>query len=324
MNALYPLPDSFKETLGSREDFIPQSWDSCFLFGNPQLWAVPWISETRIIYYRKDLLARAGLDPAQAFASFESLLETLARLSAAGVDCPWAAPTLPSLNTLHVLNSWIWGHGADLISRTGRQLLFTEENALTGMELYFQLGRYLGPKPRWISYEQAETRFWSGQAAVTVDGSWMYARRRKTAQPLVLANLGFAPLPGPAFVGGSDLVIWARSPNKETALELLRYLSEPQAVLSISRLTGLAPSRLNLLASATTGGDEFQDVISQAFATGRTLPNTMFTAMLEDRLLQVFGEVWSDVLDSAQENLRAILLRHLEPLRMRMQKMINS
>jgi hypothetical protein len=46
--------------------------------------------------------------------------------------------------------------------------------------------------------------------------------------------------------------------------------------------------------------------------------------MLEDRLHQAFGKVWADLLDNPQAEPREALLRHLEPLRARVQRVINS
>ena len=324
MNALYPLPNSIKKELGTRADFIPQSWDSCFLSGNPQLWAVPWISGTRIIYYRKDLLARAGLNSEEAFASLPSMLETLSRLAEVGVDCPWVTSTTASINTLHLISSWVWNTGGDFISQNGRQLLFTEDRALNAMGLFFQMARYLGPESSEISYEDAINRFWSGSAAVTIDGSWLYAMQKLIANPLVLENIGFAPLPAPAFVGGSNLVIWTNTLDKEAALKLMLFMSEQEAVLSICRLTGLAPARHGLTSLAEGGDAEFQSAINRAFETGRSLPNLMFSAMLEDKLRHGFGEIWTDILNSPHTDPREIIICHMLPLKARVERIINS
>lgn len=324
MNALYPLPFNLQHDLGGRANFIPQSWDSCFLFGNPQLWAVPWVSGTRLIYYRKDLFARAGLDPAEAFSSLENLLAGLARLEQAGLDCPWVTSTVATVNTLHLLSSWVWAVGGDFISSNGRQLLFTEPRALAALALFFRMARHLGAARGEISYPEAIQRFWNGDAALTIDGSWLLATQKASASPLVLENLGFAPLPAPAFVGGSNLVIWTNTVDKDNALRLLHYLIEPRAVLAICRLTGLAPARLSLLTQTVTGDRAFQAALSRAFATGRSLPNQLFSAMLEDKLQHAFGEVWREVLADPEADPLEVLTRHLVPLKERLERVINS
>ncbi len=324
MNALYPLPAALEHELGRRADFVPQSWDSCFLFGNPQLWAVPWISGTRLIYYRKDLFARAGLDPLEACASLENLLAGLARLEQAGVDYPWVTSTVATVNTLHLIASWVWAAGGDFVSQNGQKLLFAEPNALAAMALFFRMARYLGATQAEISYNQAIQRFWNGEAALTFDGSWLYPTRKASAAPRVLANLGFAPLPAPAFVGGSNLVVWTNTVDKEAALRLLRYLSQPRVVLAICGLTGLSPARLSLLNQTATGDRAFQAALSRAFATGRSLPNQLFSAMLEDKLQHALGDIWREVLAAPEADPLEILTRHLVALKERLERVINS
>src|SRR5512143_2262328 len=64
MNALRPYPDGEVRTLGNAESFLAASWQSAVLLdaranAAPTLWAVPWLSDTRIICYRRDLFTRA-------------------------------------------------------------------------------------------------------------------------------------------------------------------------------------------------------------------------------------------------------------------------
>ena len=112
--------------------------------------------------------------------------------------------------------------------------------------------------------------------------------------------------------------------DKEAALKLLLYMSEPEAVLGICQLTGLAPARLDLLATTETGEPEFQRVISHALETGRSLPNIVFSALLEDKLHYAFGEIWADVLNSPQADPRKIIIRQLGPLKEQVGRMING
>ncbi len=319
MNALYPLPVSVVRKLGSIEDYVPQSWKSCFLVGNPQMWAVPWVSGARVIYYRKDHLAKAGVDPQKAFVNPQAMLDTVLQLHQAGIARPWITSTVASLNTIHLIATWIWAVGGNLISEDGRRLLFAEKEAIDSMATFFTMGQYMGPESQEYSYESAIDLFWRGDAAVTMDGSWIYDMQKATANPQVLENLGVALAPGPAYVGGSNLVIWTNTVEKAAAADLLLFMAEPESVLEICRVTGLTPSRRDLLNSPEIAGRAFGKVMNEAIETGRAMSNQMYSGLLEDKLHYTFGNIWIDVLKSSYANLHEIIARHLLPLKERLE-----
>ena len=316
IDALKPVPTRLMEKLGGEEDYLPQLWKSCFSFGKPQMWAVPWISGSRVIYYRRDLLAQAGVNPDTAFANPQSMLEAVVRLHEAGVIAhPWITSNVTSLNSLHLISTWIWAGGGDFTSEDGQQLLFAEPGAIENMAAFFEMGRYMGDRPQEYSYNGAIDLFWHGDAAITMDGTWRYDVQKATANPEVLDNLGVALAPGPAFVGGSNLVVWANTTNMDAAWNLLMFLSEPDFLLTVFNLTGLAPAKLNLLNLSQVRARAFGPVFNRAMETGRSLPNHHFSGMVEDMLQYAFGLVWADVLKYPQRDPHDILTEHLTPLK---------
>jgi multiple sugar transport system substrate-binding protein len=315
VNALRPVPAVLLEKLGGEKDYLPQLWKSCFSFGKPQMWAVPWISGSRVIYYRRVLLAQAGVDPDTAFANPQSMLEAVKHLHEARIAHPWITSNVTSLNSLHLISTWIWAGGGDFTSEDGQGLLFAEPGAIESMAAFFQMGRYMGDKPQEYSYESAIDLFWNGDAAITMDGTWRYDVQKASANPEVLDNLGVALAPGPAFVGGSNLVVWSDTNDKDIAWDFLQFLSEPDFVLAMFRLTGLAPARLSLLNSCEVRTRDFGQVFNQAVETGRSLPNHCFSGMVEDMLQYAFGLVWADVLKYPNMDPRDILVEHLMPLK---------
>lgn len=316
MNALQSVPDTFIEDLGGEKNYVLQSWKSCFLFGKPEMWAVPWICGSRVLYYRKDLLAKAKIDLDTAFINPHFMFDAVEQLRGMGVDLPWITSNVKSLNTLHLISTWIWAGGGDFLSENGRLLLFADPEALDSMVDFFQMGRFMGSKA--YSYSNAIDLFWRGDAAITMDGTWMYEDQRASANPEVLENLGVALAPGPAFVGGSNLAVWASKADTEPAWELVRFLSEPDSVLTMSKLTGLAPANLNLLNSTYVLGRNFGVIFNRAMESGRSLPNHRFSGMVEDNLHYAFGLVWADLLKSPENPPHDVLKRYLIPLRDRL------
>ena len=113
--------------------------------GEPALpWAVPWWADTRVIYYRRDLWAQAGVDMTQAaFDTPEHLTQTLGQLQAAGVPIPWVVPTHQSRMTVHNVAGWVWGAGGDFVADDGRHVVFEQPEAQAGICAYLDLARFL-------------------------------------------------------------------------------------------------------------------------------------------------------------------------------------
>jgi len=314
VNAVRAVPSVLMEKLGGQGDYIPQLWKSCFSYGKPHMWAIPWISGSRVIYYRRDLLARAGVNPDIAFANPQAMLDAVIHLHAAGIAHPWITSNVTSLNSLHLISTWLWAGGGDFTSQDGQRLMFAEPGAIESMAAFFQMGRYMENKPQEYTYNNAIDLFWRGDAAITMDGTWTYEAEKDHANPEVIENLGVALAPGPAFVGGSNLVVWADATDKDAAWDLLAFLSEPSFVLTMFKLTGLTPTRLSLLNSYEVRARDFGPVFNRAIETGRSLPNHPFSGMVEDMLEYAFGLVWTDILKYPNMDPRDILAEHLVPL----------
>jgi multiple sugar transport system substrate-binding protein len=313
MNALQPLPKQTISSFGGAGGYLPQSWESCFIMGEPNMWAAPWLAGARVIYYRRDRLAKAGVNPETAFQTPADLQDTLRRLSEAGEPYPAVVTTRRSLNTLHLISSWVWGAGGNFVTPDGKGLCFTEDKALEGMAAYYSLGKYFGPAASELTDARANEMFWNGQAALTLDGTWVYLTQRQPLNPEVVANLGMGLLPGPSYVGGSNLVVWKHTLHPEAALELVRFLTNPEVELMGCRATGLLPARKDLLQSSEVTS-QFSKQVATALESGRSWPNLPFGGLLEDKLTNALGMIWDEVLASPTPD-KADIIHPLEILR---------
>ena len=63
--------------IGGDDAYAPGVWQTTQVTGRDGDYAVPWFTEARSIYYRKDLLEKAGVDPATAFTDWDAFQATL-------------------------------------------------------------------------------------------------------------------------------------------------------------------------------------------------------------------------------------------------------
>jgi multiple sugar transport system substrate-binding protein len=92
MNALRPFTTAEVDELGGAESFLPASLRSGMRPGESQIWAIPWLIDTRVLFYWRDLLESAGLDGATAFKTCHQFDESFAVLKQHGFDIPFAPP----------------------------------------------------------------------------------------------------------------------------------------------------------------------------------------------------------------------------------------
>ncbi|MFO7586428.1 MAG: extracellular solute-binding protein [Anaerolineales bacterium] len=290
MNALRPFCGSDIVPLESQA-FLPQLWESG-LYGG-ELYGVPWFADTRLLYYRRDILQKSGINPAQAFSSAHELEKTIQKLKDDGVDTPWIVPTDRTLNNLHILAAWVWGAGGDFLSPDGKEILIDRPESLKGFCNYFRLRHFISARSMLLGDDSANRRFRHGKAAMLVSGPWVRLTEAESHK-IVLENYGAAPLPGVPFVGSSHIVVWKHSQHGDLACKLVEFLTSEEFQRKFYHVPSLFPSRTSLLDEGLRD-DPVWHASVESIRRGRTFPVASLWGLLEDRLSIEIGKIWSDI-----------------------------
>src|SRR6266498_1498613 len=105
--------------VGGSSCFLPSAWESVNVKGHPEVWAIPWSIYTFVLYYRRDMLEKAGIDPATAFVTAKAMHNTFMQL-VKNKMAPWAFPSLNSYADLvHIASSWARVNRGDLAAMIG-------------------------------------------------------------------------------------------------------------------------------------------------------------------------------------------------------------
>src|SRR5215217_3214620 len=72
-------------TIGGSDHFLPAAWESVKFANRSEVWAIPWSIYTFVLYYRRDFLEKADIDPASAFVTPAAMCETFSKLSRNGM-----------------------------------------------------------------------------------------------------------------------------------------------------------------------------------------------------------------------------------------------
>jgi multiple sugar transport system substrate-binding protein len=320
MDALRPFTATEITRVG-RTAFLPSAWENGQLIGDETVWAIPWLSDTRVIFYWRDIFERAGIDEAGPFLSFEKVEETLARLQSAGVATPWAVTTRRTANTLYNVASWVWGAGGDFMSADGKLMQIAEPAACTGLAQYFGLYRYMPQQREPIDGIATFDLFLDQRVAAIVSGPWFLRwLREHNATSTTLSRIGIALLPGPSFVGGTNLAIWRHVAidHEQIASDLVYYLVTSSALQGYYHAAGLLPARRDLLAVPPFNSDLHYQKIIEALEAGRSCSRITMWGLVEDRLIAALAQIWDQVRVDPAQDIAALVEQTMDPLTLRL------
>jgi len=222
---IIPLPQS-QFPLG---DFLEPAVDTAMYQG--RLYAVPDYSNANLLYYRKDILAKAGEQPPRTWAQLQQLAETVAPkyglYGYAGTFAPYEGLTVNFAQTVQ-------SAGGSILSPEGTKVTVNSAKALQGLEFLvhgFQQGWI--PKVA-LSYEEesAQNAFEAGKFLFLDNWPDVYAALSVPGpQNKVFGKFGIAALPGldgtgSSSLGGANLAISAYSQHQRTALNFIKYMTD--------------------------------------------------------------------------------------------------
>lgn len=247
LNALAPLTPWIERSTAVRPDFyFPGIWSTNVVAGTP--YGIPWYVDTRLLFYRKDVLAQAGYPAMPAtWAEWRAAMEAVKRLVGAdryAIFLPlneWAQPVILGLQNGSPLLADEWSRGA-----------FAEPAFRDAFAFYLDLFRDgLAPPVGNNEIANVYQEFARGYFAMVVTGPWNLGEFKRRLPPEMQGAWATAPFPGPdaahpgvSLAGGSSLVLFANSPHKEAAWTLIEFLSAPAQELRFYALTGDLPAQV--------------------------------------------------------------------------------
>jgi len=146
-----------------------------------------------------------------------------------------------------------------------------------------------------------------------MSGPWLFVNlKERGLSPDHLARIGIALPPGPSFVGGTYLTVWQHTRHSSEAVELIRCLTMPQFQAEFCPLAGLLPASREAWTTSAFAADQNYRVLFQAMKSGRSCLNVPLWGMVEDKLTLAFGQIWTDPIAQPDQDINAVLAKHLD------------
>jgi multiple sugar transport system substrate-binding protein len=208
--------------------FLPPAVDTAEYNGH--LWAVPYYSNAEVLYYRKDILAKAGKQPPRTWAQLEDLAKTVAPIYGLQGYASQLAPYEGlTVNFAEALQS----ASGSILSPGGTTVTVDSPQALQGLGFLVD-----GLREGWIpksslNYEEESSwgDFESGKLLFLNNWPFIYSQASLPGPAnKVYGKVGVTPLPGldgpgSSSLGGANLAVSAFSRHQATAIAFIRYLT---------------------------------------------------------------------------------------------------
>ncbi|RZJ74267.1 MAG: extracellular solute-binding protein, partial [Brevundimonas sp.] len=205
----------------------------------------PWYVDTRLIFYRSDILARAGFEAVPTtWAEWKRSMHAVKRVAGEGDY----AVLLPVNEYEQLLTLGLQGD-APLLRDQNTRGNFSSPSFVAALAFYKSLfDEGLAPLASSTQISNVWTEFGRGYFSFYFSGPWTIGDMKAKLPPAIQPHWMTAGVPGPtgpgaSAPGGSSLAVFKWSPHQAEAWALVRYLSEPAVQARFNVITGDLPAR---------------------------------------------------------------------------------
>jgi multiple sugar transport system substrate-binding protein len=236
LGALDPTPQGFDNS-----GFYPGALDTTKVGGTQ--YGVPWYVETRLVFYRKDLAAKAGFStPPKDWDGLKAMAKAMKDKAGAKYGINLQPGGTGSWQTVM---PFAWSAGANITGDDEKSFTFDTPEMQEGLKYYqsFFTDKLAGTD---LPPNQTEAQFVSGEVPMFISGPWMAGSVAKLGGEKIKPNIGVFQLPknktATSFVGGSDFVVFKSSKNKDSAWKLVKWLSDAKTQASWFKMSSDLPA----------------------------------------------------------------------------------
>ncbi|MCZ4102967.1 ABC transporter substrate-binding protein [Streptomyces sp. H39-C1] len=243
-----------------------------------RLYAMPYVTNAGLLYYRRDILDREGLPPPRTWAELEKEASALSAKYRIG---GYAGQFLPYEGLTVNVAEAVQSAGGSILGGDGRQATVNSPAALEGLR-FLTRGVTDGWIPREaLTFKEEESRQAFQDGKLLFLRNWPYVYNLASARDSAVAGkFGVVPLPGPdgpgsGVLGGSNLAVNAHSQHQRSAAELMAYLSSEGVQRQVLTDGGLPPVWASLYSDpALIRRYPYLPVLKESVRTARPRPKS--------------------------------------------------
>jgi len=281
-------------------DYYPFAWAETVYKGD--IYALSFDTDTRALWYNKDIMAEAGLDPEKPPTTLDELRAATAALTIKDAN---GRITRYGFNPLYDQAwSYTWGFAFQGEFQDPETLRITaaHPNNILAMQFIKDFVDEIGVEEidamlaacAGSACNDANDYFWTGQSAMTCSGNWKVAQAHRYKPDV---NYGVVPMPGPdgpapfaSWAGGWSWAIPTGVSEVENAFDALSYLCGPEGQLKYNKDTFHIPTNIKASEDPFFREDPLHAVFVDLLPVSHTRPPIPAGSMLWDMLFTAFRD----------------------------------
>ena len=281
-------------------DYYPFAWAETVYKGD--IYALSFDTDTRALWYNKDIMTEAGLDPEKPPTTLDELRESTAALTVKDAN---GRITRYGFNPLYDQAwSYTWGFAFQGEFQDPETLRITaaHPNNIQAMQFIKDFVDEIGVEEidamlaacAGSACNDANDYFWTGQSAMTCSGNWKVAQAHRYKPDV---NYGVVPMPGPdgpapfaSWAGGWSWAIPTGVKEVENAFDALSYLCGPEGQLKYNKDTFHIPTNIKASEDPFFREDPLHAVFVDLLPVSHTRPPIPAGSMLWDLLFTAFRD----------------------------------
>ena len=228
-----------RSTTIQERDHFPGIWATNVV--DDVVYGIPWYVDTRIMFYRSDLIPKAP----RTWAEWVDVMQQLKRRR------PDKYAILLPTNQWEEVTILALAEHAPLLNPSGTEGAFRDPRFRAAYAFFIDMFRRgFAPPVANTQVANVYQGFAEGDFAFYLTGPWNVGEFRRRLPADMQDKWATAPMPAPvasdwpgtSMAGGSSMVIFKSSRRKDAAWKLIEFLSEPAQQIRFYELTGDLPA----------------------------------------------------------------------------------
>lgn len=293
LDALEKLDNRIKKSrVVSKENYFEGIWNTNIIENN--VYGIPWYIDTRVLFYRKDVLRKAGYSsPPKTWKEFYEISKKIKNIvndeNKYAVYLPtneWAPYVIFALQ-----------NEAELLKQDNCFGNFQSGNF---KEAFNYLMKFHKENLAPIGISQVNNvyqAFTDNYFSMYISGPWNIPEFKKWMINGLENEWCTAPLPSPndnypgvSLAGGSSLVIFEKSSKKSEAWKFIEYLSRPEVQLEFYRLINDLPAVKKCWNDSTLSNDKYMKAFYTQFSKVTSTPKIAEWEQIAFSKIQQYAE----------------------------------
>jgi multiple sugar transport system substrate-binding protein len=298
---LTDLTDLANKAGVKQDDYYPFAWEEANYKG--KLYALPYDTDTRALWYNKDIFKEAGLDPEKPPQNWQELQDISDKLTQKGAG---DRITRFGFNPF-ADQAWIYTYGfawkGEFQDKNTLKITCANPQVVESMKAFQALCNHIGVDnldafQAACSNNQcndANDYFWTGQQAMVISGDWKVSQAKKYKPDV---QYGVVPFPGPdgpapyaSWAGGWSWVIPKGAKNPEAAYKVINWVCGPEGQDMFCKATYHIPTNKKTASDPFYSEDPLHKVFMDLLPVSHTRPPIPAGSLLWDELVKARADI---------------------------------